>query len=89
MSYVANLEQSSWGALSGGGRQGAELDVWADMKGDLNQFFKTDPCAREFRQRSINAPNMVMCAINARPLQEVKVAILDSSGDTFRGVPRS
>ena len=73
----------------GGGRQKAELDVWAYIKGDLNQFFKTDPCAREFRQCSINIPNMVMCAINARPLQEVKVAILDSSGATFRGVPRS
>ena len=83
------MEQSSWGALSGGGRQGEELDVWAYMKGDLKQFFKTDPCALEFRQRSINAPNMVMCTINARPLQEVKVAIFDSSGDTFRGVPGS
>ena len=47
------------------------------MKGYLNDFFKTDPCAREFRQRSLNAPNMVICALNVRPLQEVKFAILD------------
>ena len=32
-----------------GGWQGEELDVWAYMKGDLKQFFKTDPCALEFR----------------------------------------
>ena len=72
-----------------GGWQGKELEVCAYMKAHLYEFFKTDPCAREFRERSINAPNMVMCTINARPLQEVKGAILDSSGDTFRGVPRS
>ena len=65
----------------GGGRQGGELDVWAYMKGYLNDFCKTDPCAREFRQRSIIAPNMVMCALNVRPLQEVKVAILDPLWD--------
>ena len=60
-----------------GGRQGGELDVWAYMKGYLNDIFKTDPCAREAHQRSIIAPNMVMCALNVRPLQEVKFAILD------------
>ena len=65
----------------GGGRQGGELDVWAYMKGYLNDFFKTDPCAREFRQRSIIALNMVMCALNVRPLQEVKSAILDPLWD--------
>ena len=70
-SYGANLQQSSWGAHPGGGRQGGELDVWAYMKGYLNDFFKTDPCAREVHQRSIIAPNMVMCALNVRPLQEV------------------
>ena len=47
------------------------------MKGALNVFFKTDPCAREFRQQSIIAPNMIMFALNVRPLQEVKFAILD------------
>ena len=54
------MEQSIWGVLSGRGRQGEELDVWAYMKGDLNEFFKTDTCAREFRERPIIAPNMVM-----------------------------
>ena len=65
----------------GGGRQGGELNVLAYMKGYLNDFFKTDPCAREFRQRSIIAPNMVMGALNVRPLQEVKFAILDPLWD--------
>ena len=65
------------GVPTRGGRKGGELDVWAYMKGYLNDFFKTDPCAREFGQRSIIAPNMAMCALNVRPLQEVKFAILD------------
>ena len=58
------------------------------MKGFLKEFFKTDSCAREFRQRSIIALNMGMCTLNARPPQELKVAIFTPLGDTFRGVPR-
>ena len=71
-----------------GGRQGGEVNVWAYMKEFLKEFFKTDPCAREFRQRSIVAPYMDMCALNTRPLQELKFAIFTPPGDTFRGVPR-
>ena len=71
-----------------GGRQGGKVDVWAYMKGLLKEFFKTDPCAREFRQRSIIALNMGMCTLNARPPKELKVAIFTLLGDTFRGIPR-
>ena len=67
----------------GGGRQGNELDVSAYMKGFLRELFETDPCAREFRQRSIMAPNMVKCAQNARPLEAFKFAILGTVGDSF------
>ena len=76
------------GAHSGGGRQGGELNILAYMKGFLNEFFKTDPSARKLRQRSINTSNIVMCALNAHPLQELKVAILDPLWDSFSGVPR-
>ena len=71
-----------------GGRQGGEVNVWAYMKEFLKYFSKTDPCACEFRQRSIVAPYMGMCALNTRPLQELKFAIYTPPGDTFRGVPR-
>ena len=71
------MQQSSRGAHLGGGQHGGKLNVWAYMKVYLYDFFKTDPCAREFRQRSLNAPNTVICALNVRPLQEVKFAILD------------
>ena len=70
-----------------GGRQGGEVNVWAYMKEFLKYFSKTDPCAREFRQRSIVAPYMGMCTLNTRPLQELKFAIFTPPGDTFRGVP--
>ena len=58
------------------------------MKEFLKEFFKSDPCARVFRQRSIIAPYMGMCALNTRPLQELKFAIFTPPGHTFRGVPR-
>ena len=76
------------GLRTQGGSTGGKVDAWAYMKGFLKEFFKTDPCAREFRQRSIIALNMGMCTLNARPPQELKVAIFTPLGDTFRGVPR-
>ena len=76
------------GCTLSGGQQGGEVNVWAYMKGFLKDFSKTDLCAHEFRQRSIIAPYMGMCALNARPLHELKVAIFTCLGDTFRGVPR-
>ena len=74
-------------ALRGGSARG-KIRRFGLHEGVFEGVFKTDPCAREFRQRSFTSPNMDMCTLNARPLQEIKVAILDPLRDTFRGVPR-
>ena len=55
------------------------------MKGLLNKIFKTDPWAREFRQRSIITPNMVMAGQNARPLEAFKEALVKR---LLRGTPK-
>ena len=83
------MEQSSRGAHSGGGGSARrKIRRFGLHEGVFERAFKTDPCAREFRQRSFIGPAMDICTLNARPLQEVKVAILKPLGDTFRGVPR-
>ena len=64
---------------------GADLEQSSRLhEGVFERAFKTDPCAREFRQRFFIAPNMDICTLNARPLQEVKVAIWNPLGDTFQ-----
>ena len=55
------------------------------MKGLLKKIFKTDPWAREFRQRSIITPNMVMAGQNARPLEAFKEALVKR---LLRGTPK-